>query len=154
MAVRKTRSPYHFSVLGGCNCCQQGVQNRPKRPLGGCKTWFRGCNQVPRGVQIASRGGCNCIIKDHFSQTNKRDTRKGIPFICFALRAGGTRKIQSQYAGGILLQPVQKLVATLIFACLTEGQKCKRVPSGVPKRNGDTKRHPQFYFAIWAGELE
>ena len=40
--------------------------------------------------------------------------------------------IKSQYAGGILLQPVQKLVATLIFARLTQGQKCKRVPSGVP----------------------
>ena len=39
--------------------------------------------------------------------------------------------IQSQYAGGMLLQPVQKLVATLFFARLTEGQKCKRVPSGV-----------------------
>ena len=38
--------------------------------------------------------------------------------------------IKSQYAGGILLQPVQTLVATLIFARLTEGQKCKRVPSG------------------------
>ena len=38
--------------------------------------------------------------------------------------------IKSQYAGGILLQPVQKLVATLIFARLTQGQKCKRVPSG------------------------
>ena len=39
--------------------------------------------------------------------------------------------IKSQYAGGILLQPVQKLVATLIFARPTQGQKCKRVPSGV-----------------------
>jgi hypothetical protein len=28
----------------------------------------------------------------------------------------GTRTIQSQYAGGILLPPVQKLVATSIFA--------------------------------------
>jgi len=43
----------------------------------------------------------------------------------------GTRKIQSQYAGGILLQPVQKLVATLIFARPPQGQKCKRVPSGM-----------------------
>ena len=42
-----------------------------------------------------------------------------------------TRTIQSQYAGGILLQPVQKLVATLIFTRLPQGQKCKRVPSGV-----------------------
>ena len=43
----------------------------------------------------------------------------------------GTRKVKSQYAGGILLPPVQKLVATLIFARPTQGQKCKRVPSGV-----------------------
>ena len=34
-----------------------------------------------------------------------------------------------------MLQPVQKLVATLIFARLTQGQKCKRVPSGVRKNN-------------------
>ena len=44
--------------------------------------------------------------------------------------------IKSQYAGGILLQPVQKLVATLIFARPPQGQKCKRVPSGVPNKDG------------------
>ena len=43
----------------------------------------------------------------------------------------GTRKIKSQYAGGILLQPVQKLVATIIFARPPQGQKCKRVPFDV-----------------------
>jgi len=42
--------------------------------------------------------------------------------------------IKSQYAGGILLQPVQKLVATLIFARLTQGQKCKRGPFAVPEK--------------------
>ena len=57
----------------------------------------------------------------------------GYPLFYFALRAGGTRRCEMQYAGGILLQPVQKLVATLIFARLTQGQKCKRVPSGVPR---------------------
>ena len=31
------------------------------------------------------------------------------------IKEDGTRKIKSQYAGGILLQPVQKLVATIIF---------------------------------------
>ena len=37
--------------------------------------------------------------------------------VCFFSYLGdGTRKIKSQYAGGILLQPVQKLVATIIFA--------------------------------------
>jgi hypothetical protein len=35
----------------------------------------------------------------------------------------GTRTIKLQYAGGILLQPVQKLVVTLIFARLPQGQK-------------------------------
>jgi hypothetical protein len=40
--------------------------------------------------------------------------------------------IKSQYAGGILLQPVQDLVATLIFARPPQGQKCKRVPSAAP----------------------
>jgi len=51
------------------------------------------------------------------------------PLLFFA--AEGTRKIKSQYAGGILLPPVQKLVATLIFARPPQGRKCKRVPSGV-----------------------
>jgi len=35
-----------------------------------------------------------------------------------------------QGSGGALLPPVQTLVATLIFARLTEGQKCKRISSG------------------------
>jgi hypothetical protein len=56
------------------------------------------------------------------------DTIHCVFYLCIGI---GTRKIKSQYAGGILLQPVQKLVATLIFARLTQGQKCKRVPSGV-----------------------
>ena len=44
---------------------------------------------------------------------------------------GETRIIQSQYAGGMLLPPVQTLVATLIFAFW---QKCKRVsPLGQSK---------------------
>jgi len=40
-------------------------------------------------------------------------------FHFFGTAREGTHKIKSQYAGGILLQPVQKLVATLIFARLT-----------------------------------
>ena len=59
----------------------------------------------------------------------------GIWSFCY-IEEEGTRKIQSQYAGGILLQPVQKLVATLIFARPPQGQKCKRVPSGVPIKDG------------------
>ena len=53
----------------------------------------------------------------------------GIPFLNVDI---GTRMINSQYAGVILLQPVQKLVATLIFARPPQGQKCKRVPSAAP----------------------
>ena len=64
-------------------------------------------------------------------QINKGIPTRGIPLFILHFVQGGTRKIKSQYAGGILLQPVQKLVATLIFARLTQGQKCKRVPSGV-----------------------
>ena len=51
-----------------------------------------------------------------------------------------------QYAGGILLQPVQKLVATLIFARPTQGQKCKRVPSGVPHKDGYFDRVTVLFF--------
>ena len=56
------------------------------------------------------------------------DTIHCVFYLCIEI---GTRKIKSQYAGGILLQPVQKLVATLICARPPQGQKCKRVPSGV-----------------------
>jgi hypothetical protein len=59
------------------------------------------------------------------------DTIHCVFYLC---KEEGTRKIKSQYAGGILLQPVQKLVATLIFARPPQGQKCKRVPSGVPRK--------------------
>ena len=40
----------------------------------------------------------------------------GILFIISPSGREGTRKIKSQYAGGILLQPVQKLAATSISA--------------------------------------
>ena len=56
-------------------------------------------------------------------------------FCFFCILIESDSKIKSQYAGGVLLQPVQKLVPTLILARLTEGRKCKRVPSGVPKQN-------------------
>ena len=40
----------------------------------------------------------------------------GYPLLLFgATRRKGTRKMKSQYAGGILLQPVQKLVATSCY---------------------------------------
>ena len=58
------------------------------------------------------------------------DTIHCVFYLCIEM---GTRKIQSQYAGGILLQPVQKLVATLIFARPLQGQKCKRISGGSPK---------------------
>jgi len=69
----------------------------------------------------------------------------------FYFCADGTRTIQSQYAGGILLQPVQKLVATLIFARPTQGQKCKRVPSAdVIIGTGERERvwHPLFWYTV------
>jgi len=46
--------------------------------------------------------------------------------------SGETRKIKSQHAGGMLLPPVQKLVATAIFSPIRE-KKCIRVSPGVPK---------------------
>ena len=71
------------------------------------------------GVQVPSPAP----IKDAVDDT--------IHCVFYLCKEEGTRKIKSQYAGGILLQPVQKLVATLIFARPPQGQKCKRVPSGV-----------------------
>jgi len=41
------------------------------------------------------------------------DTIHCVFYLC---KEEGIRKIKPQYAGGILLPPVQKLVATLIFA--------------------------------------
>ena len=63
-------------------------------------------------------------------------------FLCIGT---GTRTIKSQYAGGILLQPVQKLAATLIFARPTKGQKYKRVPFGVPKDCMISRRQEIFW---------
>ena len=60
----------------------------------------------------------------------RRSERKSTPFFLLH-REDGTRRSKSQYAGGILLRPVQILVATSIFARPPQGQKCKRVPSGV-----------------------
>ena len=57
-------------------------------------------------------------------QIKTEDTQTGI--LCFYSLREGTRRSQMQYAGGILLPPVQKLVATLIFARPPQGQKCKR----------------------------
>ena len=63
----------------------------------------------------------------------KEEIPRGISSFISCCAREGTRMIKSQYAGGILLQPVQKLVATLIFARPPQGQKCKRVSSGVPR---------------------
>ena len=44
----------------------------------------------------------------------------------------GFEPIQKQYAGGILLPPVQKLVASLIFTCFRRW-KCNRIPHPVSR---------------------
>ena len=75
------------------------------------------------------------------------DTIHCVFYLCIGI---GTRKIQSQYAGGILLQPVQKLVATIMFARPPQGQKCKRVPSGVPKKKRGLLAL-SYFFALRAG---
>ena len=54
----------------------------------------------------------------------------------------GTRIIQSQYAGGILLPPVQKLVATSIFAPC--GAKMQTSPV-----SGGEARKPSGYPDFW-----
>ena len=56
----------------------------------------------------------------------------GILFFYSALRAEGARKIKSQYAGGILLQPVQKLVAIIISA--PSGVEKQTSPVAVPEK--------------------
>jgi len=48
-----------------------------------------------------------------------------------------------QHAGGMLLPPVQKLVATIISAPL--GQKCKRIPHPLKKPNAKAF---VFFFTI------
>ena len=84
------------------------------------------CKRVPSGVPI----------KDAVD-----DTIHCVFYLCIGI---GTRMIKSQYAGGILLQAVQKLVATLIFARPPQGQKCKRVPSGVPPPSGRLQSLSRF----------
>jgi hypothetical protein len=59
--------------------------------------------------------------------------------------------IKSQYAGGILLQPVQKLVATLIFARPPQGQKCKRVPSAAPNNKEEAFASSLLFHVVRSG---
>ena len=73
--------------------------------------------------------GGHCLGRGRV-QISKAASRRGVGLLVFAQQKW-TVISESQYAGGILLQPVQKLVATLIFARPPQGQKCKRVPSGV-----------------------
>ena len=57
----------------------------------------------------------------------------------------GLEPIAVELSGGQFLPPVQKLVATLIFARPTQGQKCKRVPFG--NRIFQGKR--SLVFSLW-----
>ena len=74
------------------------------------------CSAV--GSAPALGAGCREFESRHLDQ------KEGMAF-CHSLflNSGETRKIKSQYAGGILLPPVQTLVATSICAL----RRCKRV---------------------------
>jgi len=52
-----------------------------------------------------------------------------------------------QVSGGHLLPPVQKLVATLIFARPTQGQKCKSSPVTSTKIAPKFRASEQFFIA-------
>ena len=61
------------------------------------------------------------------SRHSDQKDRKGFCFSClFIFLALEIRRPQMQYAGGILLIPVQTLVSTLIFFCGCK-RKCKRI---------------------------
>ena len=63
-------------------------------------------------------------------QTNKRDTRSGIPLICFALRAERTRTIKSDLPVAGRASPV----STAMHPCHVPQVHGQRVPSGIVKR--------------------
>jgi hypothetical protein len=62
------------------------------------------------------------------------------------IKEDGSRKIKSQYTGGILLQPVQKLGATIIFC--SKGQKCKQAPFGVKFDGVNDMFNPSFFISL------
>ena len=66
-------------------------------------------------------------------------------FPLFLVEGNGLEPIGMQVSGGHLLPPVQKLVATIIFARPTQGQKCKRVPFGVPIKNAVNDTFTAFF---------
>ena len=73
------------------------------------------------------------------------DTIHCVFYLCIGI---GTRMIKSQYAGGILLQPVQKLVATLIFALTDKGKNANESLPAYQQKDGVNDRFtPSFIFA-------
>jgi hypothetical protein len=65
----------------------------------------------------------------YFVQTRqKRDTPFGVSLFCFDV---DSNRSQMQHAGGMLLPPVQTLVATIIFAHRAKMQIESTIPSAV-----------------------
>jgi len=58
----------------------------------------------------------------------------------------GLEPIQMQQSGGLLLPPVQKLVATIIFA---NGENANRVPFGVPEKQISHSGYLLLFLVIW-----
>ena len=67
--------------------------------------------------------------------TKKEDTPSGVSSFFVPAEI---RMTQMQHPGGVLLPPVRKLVATIIFAFR---QKCKRISSGSRPERGNTAGH-------------
>ena len=82
--------------------------------------------------------GCREFESRHSDQISRNSF---MPFLLISF-GGETRNIKSQYAGGILLPPVQKLVATSICAYR---RRCKRVsPLGPEKDLCFVSKHRSF----------
>ena len=97
------------------------VQKNP-RPLG--------CH--PRAVSAKLRASGGIRLKQGFpcfgfeSRHSDQKDRRGIGLACLFLLNGGIRRPEMQQSGGLLLQPVQTLVVTLINESSTTNSKTQQ----------------------------
>ena len=79
-------------------------------------------------VDSKSTGGNTVPVRARPPAPAKQGTHKGCPVSLMA--EYGIEPISMELSGGQFLQPVQKLVATIILTSLIEKLKCKSIPLG------------------------
>ena len=99
---------------------------------------FNECNATASSVALWR----NCIKLCSICQIKEEDTHAGILFFYSALRAGKGRERSNRN------MPVayccHQCKHWWLLAFLSKGQKCKRVPSGVPADSGQKQKSDHF----------